>query len=896
MALHKKFPKSPHAIIPPEMRWSPSAEEHDKFPPLVESIRKEVHEWRKRNYEGASDTSRFLLDWWFGNEHISESNGHVSYFQYYFAQREAVETIIYLYDVVKAKDPNTLITKFSSWEDLIPDMFKETWTRYVIKMATGSGKTKVISLLLAWSYFHKTYEENSQLSRNFLIVAPNIIVLDRLRADFDGLKIFHNDPILPVDGYGGRNWRSDFQMTLHIQDELNIVQPLGNIFLTNIHRVYSGNDLPPSYEDEDTTEYFLGNKPVAKTTDSKIDLGDIVRGVDELVVFNDEAHHIHDEKLAWFQSIQDIHNHLKQKDKFLSLQIDVTATPKHNNGAVFVQTISDYPLVEAIAQNIVKHPVLPDDGSCKKLIEKKSSKYTEKYGDYIHLGFKEWKKTYDENLKLDKKSILFVMTDDTKNCDEVVKYLETTFPELKDAVLSIHTKKNGEISESQTGKKKEELDKLRKQANEIDKVDNPFKAIVSVLVLKEGWDVKNVTTIVGLRPYNSKSKILPEQTLGRGLRLMHADRGSGIEEKVSVIGTQAFMEFVKSVELEGVELEYEGMGDDTPPKTPIIVAVDRENKSKNIAKLNITIPVLKPRNYREYEELSLLDPGKFNTKKLSLKKMESKGKRKIHFNYMAVKEEQPSYSHTTTLDDAEVLDYRNIIGFFAGTIIRELRYPSGYNVIYGKVKEFIRDHLFEKPVQLDDINTILNLSKSDVTRLIIETFIREINILTIKQHEQVSPKDSSIKLTDTKPFIVKGKENMIILPKKSVFNKSIGDNNLEKEFIAFLENCDDIISYTKNYINIGSYLDYKDVDGDIKNYYPDFFVQKSENEVYVVETKGRVDENDSLKLHRLKQWCKDMNNQGFRAKYGFVFVDQKGFEKYRPVDFQGLIDTFRKYQ
>ena len=895
MALHKDFPKSPHAIIPPEMRWSPSVEEYDKFPPLVERLRKEVYEWRKCNYEGASDTSKSLLNWWFANEHISESGGHISYFRYYFAQREAVETVIYLYDIAKAKDPNTLI-KFSSWQDLSLGMFYETWPRYVIKMATGSGKTKVISLLLAWSYFHKTYEGNSELSRNFLIVAPNIIVLDRLRADFEGLKIFHNDPILPVNGYGGRNWQSDFQTTLHIQDELNVVQPLGNIFLTNIHRVYSGNNSLPSYEDDDTTEYFLGDKPVAKTTDSKIDLGDIVREVDELLVFNDEAHHIHDKELVWFQSIQDIHNHLKPKNKVLSLQIDVTATPKHHNGAIFVQTISDYPLVEAIAQNIVKHPVLPDDASCKKLSEPKSSKYTEKYKDYIHLGVKEWKKAYDENLKLDKKSILFVMTDDTKNCDEVAEYLETTFPELKDAVLSIHTKKNGEISEAQTGKKKKELDKLRKQANEIDKLDNPYKAIVSVLVLKEGWDVKNVTTIVGLRPYDSESKILPEQTLGRGLRLMYGGKDSDIKEKVSVIGTKNFMEFVKSVDKEGVELEYEEMGDHTPPKTPTIVEVDRGNKSKDIAKLNITVPVLTPRNYKKYEDLSLLDPGKFKTKKLSLEKMKSKGKRKIHFNYMAVKEEQPPYSHTTILDDSEVLDYRNIIGFFASTIKKELRFPGGYNVIYGKVKEFIGDYLFEKPVELDDINTILNLSKSDVTRFIIETFIREINILTIKPREQVSSKDPSIKLTDTKPFIVKGKEDMIIIPKKSVFNKSIGDNNLEKEFIAFLENCDDIIAYTKNYINIGINMDYVNKDGDIKNYYPDFLVKKSEDEVYVVETKGREDLNDPLKLKRLKQWCKDMNNQGYKAKYGFVFADQEGFERYRPVDFQGLINTFKEYQ
>ena len=80
-------------------------------------------------------------------------------------------------------------------------------------------------------------------------------------------------------------------------------------------------------------------------------------------------------------------------------------------------------------------------------------------------------------------------------------------------MLVIHTKSNGEISEASTGKNKEELEKLRKQANEIDGWDSPYKAIVSVLMLKEGWDVRNVTTIVGLRPYSSKSNILPEQTL-----------------------------------------------------------------------------------------------------------------------------------------------------------------------------------------------------------------------------------------------------------------------------------------------------------------------------------------------------------------------------------------------
>ena len=111
-----------------------------------------------------------------------------------------------------------------------------------------------------------------------------------------------------------------------------------------------------------------------------------------------------------------------------------------------MQTVSDYPLVEAISQNVVKHPVLPDAASRAKLSERQSSKFTEKYSDYIDLGVIEWRKTYDEHMKLGKKAILFIMTDDTRNCDDVAEYLEGHYPELTDAVLTIPTTKNGEIS------------------------------------------------------------------------------------------------------------------------------------------------------------------------------------------------------------------------------------------------------------------------------------------------------------------------------------------------------------------------------------------------------------------------------------------------------------------
>ena len=245
-------------------------------------------------------------------------------------------------------------------------------------------------------------------------------------------------------------------------------------------------------------------------------------------MLNDEAHHIHDPRMAWFKSIEDIHNRLKQKGSALSIQVDVTATPKHDNGAIFVQTVADYPLVEAIGQNVVKHPVLPDAPSRAKLVERQSAKFTEKYADYLNLGVIEWRKAYAEHEKLGKKALLFVMTDDTRNCDDVAEFLESHYQDLNGAVLVIHTKNNGEISEATKGKAKEEMDWLRKQANAIDGLDSPYKAIVSVMVLKEGWDVRNVTTIVGLRAYSSKSKILPEQTLGRGLRKMYPGNVEGI--------------------------------------------------------------------------------------------------------------------------------------------------------------------------------------------------------------------------------------------------------------------------------------------------------------------------------------------------------------------------------
>jgi len=903
MALHPQFPASPYAPLIPEQRWFPAAEElrstaYEKLlPPLVAGVRQEVFAWRNKGYPGAAQTSAALLRHWFEAEHLTENaDGSFSTFRYYFAQREAVETVIWLYEVRSARDKYDLL-RFDASGAVSSGMFAEDWPRYVLKMATGAGKTKVLSLLIAWSFFHRLYEADSTLSRNFLVIAPNIIVLDRLRADFDGLKIFFNDPILPPNGSDGHNWRDDFQLTLHIQDDVRVVRETGNLFLTNIHRVFLGEVQDPSLDDDDLRDYFLadafGAKPAGKTTDSKADLGEIIREVEELAVFNDEAHHIHDPRMAWFKSIQDIHHKMLQKDCRLALQVDVTATPRHDNGAIFVQTVSDYPLVEAIHQNVVKHPILPDIPSQTKLVEKKSAIFTEKYDDYLRLGIEEWKKSAVEHKTLGKKAVLFVMVDDTRNCDDVGAYLEKICPELQGAVLVIHTKNNGEISEAASGKNKEELERLRKNANEIDTWKSPYKAIVSVLMLKEGWDVRNVTTVVGLRAFNSPSNILPEQTIGRGLRRMYFGNDE-VRETVSVLGTPAFMEFVESIQSEGVTFEHVPMGGGTTRHDSLIVEVDTENEDKKLDELDIPLPKLTRRFQREFKKLDALDPAKLGNQVLPLKPFTEEETREIIFKQMLDAE----IHHTIRLDGTGAADYRSVVAFFARQLLKDLRLVGGYDVLYPKVRDFMRDCLFSpSPVNLEDPVVLRNLSEPDAGKILYDSFKAAINALTVQEASATHIEDR-IRLKEMRPFRTDYRQHLPAT--KCIFNRIVGEPNsggFELRFAAFLEAAPDVQAFGKNYLAVGFKLDYVKANGDLSNYIPDFIVRDTGGTVWIIETKGREELDLPQKMARLKQWCADATTAEDNGQpYDFVFVDQNGFETHKPKTFASLAASFMEYR
>ena len=911
MPLPKDFPSSPYAILHPDQRWQPDrgreggieGQEEYALPPLVHKLRVAVHEWRGRDYPYISSVSRALLHWWFQREHKDS-------FRYYFAQQEAIETVIFLTEAAKTLQMKAIadgrdLAMFATNPEHFsnPSFSYEPWRRFVIKMATGSGKTKVLSLALVWSYFHKTYVENSTLARHFLLIAPNIIVLDRLRVDFESRKIFFEDPLIPDKGYQGFDW--DFQLDVHVQTDIRRTpHPKGNLFLTNIQRIYPRDDTKPP---DNREEEFLGKKAVSKTLAPTVDLRDVVKDLPEIAIFNDEAHHIHDKELAWSRSLFNVHDAMVDKGQNIALQLDVSATPRDSRGHVFPLVTSDYPLVEAIGQGIVKTPVLPKETSQDKLQEKTTDNYAERYADYINLGIEEWREYDKKYRKQGKKAILFIMTMETKQCDEVAEYVKSHDPELADAVFVIHTKRDGSLLEKNP-KDKKDLDQLRLLAKHIDSNDNPYKVVVSVMVLKEGWDVRHVTTIVGLRPYTAPANILPEQTLGRGLRLSYPERREwdGYQETVSVVGTDAFIEFIRGLKKEGVNLLTKDMGAgkrQTPLYEQMVITVDLKTKLNKTGKgyhviegLNIEIPVPQNRLHRDVSDLASLRVEQYLDKPIDYKiYSEEELNRVIVFEELVTGEEE----HETILKDT-IQDSRSAVRFLVEVIRRDCqRMNADFHILYGKVKVFITDHLFGKTIDFDDRNTMHNLNEPHVRKTIRDTFKRAINAHTVKQNPPLAIV-RTISLKKMRSFYVKKQE--CYHPSKSVFNKVIGDqkSGLELDFARFLDKCQDIVSFAQNHRQADEQtqfkLDYIASDGRIAFYYPDFFVKKTAQEFFVVETRGPDYADAAAKMARLRQWCADIKSLKEDGVWNFVFVDGKTFYEYKPKSFADLIKICQKYQ
>jgi type III restriction enzyme len=298
---------------------------------------------------------------------------------------------------------------------------------------------------------------------------------------------------------------------------------------------------------------------------------------------------------------------------------------------------------------------------------------------------------------------------------------------------------------------------------------------------------------------------------------------------------------------------------------------------------------MSPRIQREYKELRNLDVSGFKFDKLSIKVFNEQEKKEIVFKDVVEQE----VHHTTILNSDIEPEYQNVIGFFAQAIMRDMRLFGCYDLLFGKVKDFVENYMYESEVELTDLNLLRNLSEVESVKLIKDLFKKAINDLTVKDKGDTEIKNY-IKISDARPFIVN--EKPFFIPKKSVFNRIIGDSIFELEFSAFLEKCEDVVSFAKNFQNKEASalrIEYKNAEGFLANYYPDFFVKLENNLIFIIETKGREEENDLLKFDRLIKWCEDVNARQTRVKYQTLYVKQEIFEEYKVRNFKDLIRVFK---
>ncbi len=225
---------------------------------------------------------------------------------------------------------------------------------------------------------------------------------------------------------------------------------------------------------------------------------------------------------------------------------------------------------------------------------------------------------------------------------------------------------------------------------------------------------------------------------------------------------------------------------------------------------------------------------------------------------------------------------------------------GGYDVLYGKVKTFMREHLFTpSPVDLEDPVILRNLSEPDAGKVLYDSFKVAINALTISDAGTTRIEDR-IRLANTRPF--RTEHRPFLASKKTIFTKTVGEahsGGFELSFAAFLDAAPDVAAFTKNYLAIGFKLDYVKADGDLSNYTPDFIVRDTAGAVWIIEIKGREELDLPQKMARLKQWCSDATAASADEDgitYRFIYVDETGFHKHTPATLAALASSFTEYR
>lgn len=885
--------------------------------------------------EKVTPTTASLLNYWFGEGFCNERARN-----FHEGQRQAILNIIYLHEVM---GENCVM---DAYQGIIPELMdradlaqlakpKYQMPKYAVKMATGTGKTWVMHALIIWQMLNARHEdvESGRFTQKFLIVAPGLIVYDRLLDAFCGRKKRDeeyrdpqtNDYYMNQEVFIPERYRDEvfsFIQNNVVTKEDGIGRKTtgeGLIALTNWHLFE--NQMEEKEQDEDVddsstvtpAEIISDLLPIRPGKSAGNDLGMLDRralggteleylaGLKDLMVINDEAHHIHEikrngetEEVEWQRGL----NAISATKGTRFIQVDFSATPFDTKGTgekqvklFFPHIIVDFDLPMAMKQGLVKLLLLDRRQELTDLENLDYNAERDEQGKVVGLsegqrmmlraGLTKLNKLEEEFLKNDasKNPKMLIVCQDTTVSPFVEEFLKSEGLEDED-IVTIDSNKQGEV-------KDEEWQEIKKKLFDIDRYKSP-KVVISVLMLREGFDVNNICVLVPLR--SSQAPILLEQLVGRGLRLMwresdyidikREDRLRVLKnhqpprtyiDTLSIVEHPAFIKFYDDLQDQGLVAVDEGDVGAGGATGDILTVGLREDYGM----YDFQWPVILHDSIDEFEDAEIdlddLEPFTMYPLPLLRKFLAKEGETFVS---------QESLTKTTFGKYKVTANLFNASGYneYLQKLLRvvTLRFENcrrqGFPTIQINGAQtvqvmdwYIREKLFSLPFNPFQGNDwkILLAKDGIVTKHIVEQFA----VAIYKMQNRLTTINAEVSHTDFSSLrAIKMRESYSMEVQKCIYPRlgypSHG-GGLEKAFIEFLDRDAEVERFLK--INESGHsfaiIFYVRKDGLMATYHPDFIVATAEK-VYLIETKGddKVDDvNVRQKQTATVEWIKKIN-------------------------------------
>lgn len=860
----------------------------------INGLRDGIRAWRDSGYPGTTLVTRRLLEWWFERDDERKTLGY----RFFFCQQEAVETVIYLYEVQNRY-------RFAQTGDLV---------RYALKMATGTGKTVVMAMLITWSTLHQKKVSGSSLAANFLVLVPNLTVRDRVSGvpRGDGLDPGGANNLYEAFDMVPPEYRSEFHPNILVRNWQSFPLESKRADWTTNDITGSGRLVPAKIREAierraQRDPNFLMSRFIDKWRD--------------VVVINDEAHHVYGEKRArkgdepsyikWNKILDRV-----GKVARIPLVLDLSATPWYGSGSpkpegtLFEWLVSDFSVYDAFESGLVKVVRLPaPDEEGRIYIDLwdyvKGAKTKEEYisacKGAIASIYSSWKKEFNDwNSSLEfvrgPCPVLLCVADNATKASWLFDHLTREYnlfqnPDDEYRRQWVTIPIDSKVFDAEKGS--EAI--LREMVNTVGgkgKAGEHVRCIVSVNMLTEGWDVKSVTHVLGLRAFGSP--LLTEQIIGRGLRRTSYDvlnlpleeRTKDSEETMDAFGIP-FVGFP-------VEKRKRLKSGHRTDKPEVIEPVSKKQKYE------ITIPNV--RTWAVGISQALADI--VNVESLPA----------LHINPKETPPKVPLRSivggNTESL--VELDEFRQEwpllrIAFYMAQELFDATNPGtaadlGIGPTFDELLELTLEYsqnkiITEKVDSLESDKRDIGIYHWRRQALdILETAVRSSPNSTIG----TVPILASPEFLTTRGIPRRLWPGITAKGHKCHTNLIPCHSDLEKQFAEFLDDAPDVLRYVKNE-HFGFSITYYERNHP-RQYYPDFIIVKlgagGSEEFWIAETKGEIWPNTILKTEAAKIWCEKMNNTKYRY-WRYLFVPQSEFErsvKKRVRSLEDLAFTLEKCQ